>query len=1132
MFDSDDEEETGGAKKAQQDPADLLEDVEEEDVEEEDEDEEQYGEDELPDGRHLKPINPFLKKLRKKDPVLFMTKPNGKFKSFSTSCQPTSRHPVILSKDELDRTDKGAYKHAIKYGSDPKNPNYFICPRFWCFLTNSAISEEDVKAGKCGAIIDKKTAEKIPKGSYVYELNEEAHIPGFIENKLADGKCLPCCFKKTWDNKTQMETRKRCESQMENPEGEKGEDPDKKTKPKKHATKPSQYIYSLDTYPVPQQRWGFLPIPVQLFLQIDYRPILDPNNPALIQPDKETFLRWGTEQTSNQSFLGCFADIYAHRQGLDAVPSIDEFKRILTKTITLDTFVKAHNGSLLSAFYPKTQKPVSIDKQRYRDTEFALSLDLTEKANKRHFDDAVVAYENFVAYLSNPESKIDHQYLWDFVCDDNRNITPKGLNLVILEIKANNIIDRIELVCPTNLYSRNQYDTAKDTVILLKHDNFYEPIYMYEATPKGSPKVVRFFSHSKVPDTVADMLRRIEHSTRKYCPGLPSLPKIYRFANAIPILRMLGALVKIKAKIDSQVVNYQGKTIGLMVVEQGESGSIYIPCAPSARLRLPIKYMDSSDIPKEYEKTLEALRRISSTAKIPCAPVWKIKEDGMVVGFLTESNQFVPIKPNEDIIADGLHTYEGVDTFAVDKTVATEQDGDQTRITLTKYIVLESQFYHAFRNRVRTLFAQFENRQLKNEISKIADDKTLLYSQKIQQIEPLIERLIEGYVVFVKIGESVLMDMAEVNECDDADDEGPSCIIKENGVAQLAIPKLHLLSKHDNEKIYVGRMADELVRNYRVKSMMYDTTNRLNSRTADYQIKDDEFILVQSALTTEYFSDLDANVNTNSYVANTNYELANPSISVVYPNERIPLTDQYANETGDRANSCLVRVSKIIGNQKQVWDRIFSENSREHVFRDTANCTFQPLIHIVKSKLDETWSVTDAKNRLSDAYLKLFEINPANLPKVAKILREQGKSRIFEKFVTPKLGTSPEEFKDIIISDGYHLTDMDLWVLANEYNLPIVVFNANGLKGFFAKHVDVNTQWIKMGGDKGDLYHFIRSKIHVAKGSYANHVYEYNLIVPGVKLNQTKEFGEMVVESVRMDGINTTPLAEALERFF
>ena len=608
-----------------------------------------------------------------------------------------------------------------------------------------------------------------------------------------------------------------------------------------------------------------------------------------------------------------------------------------------------------------------------------------------------------------------------------------------------------------------------------------------------------------------------------------------------------------------------------MVLEKGgNDGGIYVPCAPSARLKMPLKYMDSLDIPKDYQTTIEALHRINATSKIPCKPVWKIKENGLIVGVLTETNQFVPVTPNEDIIMDGLQTYEGVDTFAADKTTATNSRGDKERIKMTKFVVLESQFYHAFRNRVRKLFAAFMNRPEVAEIRKVAEDRTILYSKKIERIEKLVAKIIEGQIVFVDIGDSVLMELAEVSECDTADDESPVCIFKENsGIAQLVIPKWHLLSKYDNEKMYVGRMADELIRNDRVKSVMYDTETRMNARTTDYEIKSDEFILVQSALTPEYFAEVDSSSrDSNPYAKQINYELANPSITVMYSNEKIPLEEQYNAAADEKPQNrlfplpkipraknaptqepepepkqaettdqeCLVKITKIIGNRLKVWNRIFSEDAREYIFRDTAFCTFQVMIHILKSKFDETVSEAVVKNRLANAYLKLFAVAPENMLKVAKIMREQGKSKMFERFsAKSKANVSPELFQEIMINDGYFLSDMDIWVLANEYNLPIVVFNANGLKGFFTKSDNDaassdDTTWIKMGGDKDDKYHFIRTKIRSTKGG--NHIHEYNLVVPEIRLQQTGEFEEMVVQSTRYDRLNTTPLLEALERFF
>jgi hypothetical protein len=1122
----DDDENFGGAKKNANDADDDADDSDSDDI----------NNRIVPDDIPLKPVNPFLKKLRKRDPVLFVSKPSGKYKAFSVSCQPTSRHPVILTQDEFDKTDKNAYEHSIKYGSDPTNQHHFICPRFWCFLTNSAISPEDVKDGKCGGKIIPKSAKAIPKGAYIYELNESKHYPGFIENTRPDGKCLPCCFK-SWDGKTQKDARERCEKQMTGEDGSQTNPLANKKKSTALAQKTAQYIYSLDTYPVPPLRWGYLPIPVQLFLNMDYRPAVDPNNPALLLPDKQVLLRYGVEQSQHQSFLGVFAHIYAHRQELQSVPSVAEFKKTLAAAIDLDVFARAHNGSLLSAFYPndrKTKAKSKSNRTKYENTEFGLNIDFSNKSQKRHFEDAVAAYENFMEYLTEDGAKIDHQYLWDLVCEDNANLIPRGLNLIILEIKANDMIDRIELVCPTNLYSNNQFDAKKDSVILLKHDDIYEPVFLYTSNNTAAPTVVRFLKTGQIPQSIADVLKNVELTTKRFCPGLPSLPKIYKFASPMHIQRVLESLLTIDAKVESQVVNYQGKTIGLMVLERGSKTSVYVPCAASAKLKdakIETKYMDDLDIVRDYGTTTSTLNRISLSAKIPCKPVWKIKEGGLVVGFLTETNQFVPVKPNEDIVMDGLRTYEGVDAFDADKTFATETKGDRTRAKMTKYIMLESQFYHAFRNRVRSLMNQIANRKIMREIKKIAEDKTEFYKHKINQIEKLLEDLIADHIIFVDIDKPTLMKIFDVNDCEDASDKSETCVIKENdGVAQLVMPKWHLLSKYDNERIYVGRMADELIRNDRVKSFMYDVENRLNAKNVEYSIHHDEFILVQSALTPDYFSELDSTSDLRA--KHTNYELANPSISVLHPNEKIPLAEQYqrtelvaANEDDDVA-TCLVKIVPIIGNPIQIWRKIFSENAREWVYRDTVSCTFQPIIKIVEDVKKETWTEPDIRRHLWAGYSVLFEKTPGLLTKVVGVMRKQGKSKMFERVArNAKLDSALDEFESIIMSDNYHLVDMDIWILATGHRLPIILFNPNGLKGFFSKS---DVQWLKMGGahNAATKYHFIRSNI----GSYPNKIYEYNLVVPAVKLSDTKMFEAKVAEAMQANLPNTYELEDALSK--
>ena len=127
--------------------------------------------------------------------------------------------------------------------------------------------------------------------------------------------------------------------------------------PKKQSViqKTTNYIISLDTFPVEPGRWGYLPVPLQLFLDVDYMQVVDRNNPALISTGKTTLLRYGVEQVVDQSFLGLFAKLYSllgSKSGSNSGSvSVAQFRDVLASAIDLDFFARAQNASLLSTFF-------------------------------------------------------------------------------------------------------------------------------------------------------------------------------------------------------------------------------------------------------------------------------------------------------------------------------------------------------------------------------------------------------------------------------------------------------------------------------------------------------------------------------------------------------------------------------------------------------------------------------------------------------------------------------------------------------------------------------------------------------------------------------------------------------------
>ena len=393
--DEDDEEQSGGAKQktqqkdSQEEESDESEtqeeETQEEETQEEETQEEETQEEETQEERNIDNMklkednsNIFLTKMRKLDPVLFSTSSEGKFKSYSSICQWSEvRQPIPLTNTEKENIEKkypGSINYAVHYGSYPKKKNWFVCPKYWCLKTNAPMSEEDIKAGKCGKEIP-RNASKVPKGHYYYKFKDES-VPGFITGKHAKGLCLPCCFKRDWDSSYMADRRKECEGNT------------KISKSLKKTKSDTGYIISVDTFPIEEHRKGFLPMSVQLFLQTDNSKSVKKENTALLKDKTQVLLRYGVEQTSEKSFVGCIADLYSTLHNKPKTYTIKEMCKHIVETITIDSFLKLHNGSFFSIFKPETYDEDDIDISKYEDSDFIQNMQrrFFTKTNITHGD--------------------------------------------------------------------------------------------------------------------------------------------------------------------------------------------------------------------------------------------------------------------------------------------------------------------------------------------------------------------------------------------------------------------------------------------------------------------------------------------------------------------------------------------------------------------------------------------------------------------------------------------------------------------------------------------------------------------------------------------------------------------------
>jgi hypothetical protein len=1159
------------------------------------------------DGMSLHKPNPFEKRLKKADPILFLTKPNGKFKEYSRVCPSNvNRQPVVISdkeKEEIDRLYPGSYEHAIKHGSDENHSNWYICPRYWCLLTNVSMTEDDVRQGKCaknhdpskpGTFLPDKiipeNASTVPKGTYVYEFKSQKehvdkegkyiqHYPGFLgEDAHPDGQCVPCCFKKLpkfRENKITgelkplnppAERQMQCAAQLT-------EKQKKKVNVKETAV---DYVMNASAFPLPEKRLGFLPISIQLFLQIDSNKSIDKNNSALIAEKKTALLRMGVESSEKHSFLAAMASIYSHFFNISKF-TIAEMREKIAAAVSLDDFVRYHNASLLSSFRPKMieQGKYSIDD--YENTDFVKRLEAKEEDYYDMIIDTIAAYENFKDYLLHSSDIIDYSYLWDILSDKNNDLFPSGLNLVILENTNNDITDNVRLICPTNHYSQYIYQSSKPTIILLKQDNYYEPIYIYYyesvkigAQTKIQKKLRGYFWKDNAPEQydeqmsgaknyarditlkVNRMLEIIHRSTAKHCSPKISIPRVYEFKRNISAEELYRTLVKYEYMVNTQILNYQGQVIGLLVSKpflqltnaKTPLEQLYIPSFPSAILRsgpefqdtplfrkeLPSKIMDDDDLWKDYLFTVDGLNVVKRDTKnsVLCKPHSKIKEGNLIIGILTETNQFIQINPpSEDIFEnDGLVTIQSSNFLIAEKEIAFQKEQDIERAKKIKEIELENNFFTAFRTLIRRfLLDDFENRGLRKEITGVLQNIYFTYKERVQKIAEILKNATKAKIIFCEVSPTVASRMTNISDMysgldlSGENETGGICLAS-NDNTQIHFPKKHFITGVNNENVYFARIADELIRYKRIQYFMFHPKHYLDMNRTEYKMNHDELFLLQSLLTYEYFQGL-IPFQENKYIHNMNYSNANPLIHQTYSNEisledqyqlnRVELTKEQEEFELDAIQNPNKEEQEVIGKNRLgvIWNYSqFPQQAKELVMKPDTNSSYYPIIYILYKHTGIWNTVDEVRAKLMEAYSNYMELYKE---KIFDMWKHQGKYRFWVLIQRGHI-----TWREVILSKEYMITNLDIWVLADFYNIPIVLFSSTKNK-LANLGLPLDSDWVILnmsGSDKlltTQSYFFIRG----AGIKHPRNITPLHFIKPSFPISDLKDFPERVKTALK-----------------
>ena len=132
--------------------------------------------------------------------------------------------------------------------------------------------------------------------------------------------------------------------------------------------------------------------------------------------------------------------------------------------------------------------------------------------------------------------------------------------------------------------------------------------------------------------------------------------------------------------------------------------------------------------------------------------------------------------------------------------------GDELTVNNIK---LESKLYNAFRNILRIVINQIENKSdIKNKLIKILNNITIPYYTKLSGIIEILQSVMGDYVSFTSYKISSKVAVKSILKCinlnEDKCSDNPICIfVKENGKCKLQIPRINLISStSNNEEIY------------------------------------------------------------------------------------------------------------------------------------------------------------------------------------------------------------------------------------------------------------------------------------------------------------------------------------------
>lgn len=440
------------------------------------------------------------------------------------------------------------------------------------------------------------------------------------------------------------------------------------------------------------------------------------------------------------------------------------------------------------------------------------------------------------------------------------------------------------------------------------------------------------YDNTLSPTILAFFQKIIKPLLAKFCKPVPS----NKCKPAIPLHDLLAHLKSHKIKVLSLVLNFSHKIIGV------HTSLCFVPCYPSEVItvdKVAHTFIDDYSLWTTYDKTIQGL------TKVGIKPKYAVVEDEYVVGVLTETDQFVQTSPPISMASITLdlpvlrQPFMTSSTKQIDTYI--EQDdgkGDVVRETHVNNIKTETDAFAKFRTTI-----------------------------KLGLTDKLKQQLVETD------------DVAVVEE------------LLKTHVSTTVEPAINLITGKSNQIGYYQRIADEIVRNKRVRQYMLNKDEVfMTASQMEYQLLADELLIPFDKL-----EEMEKREAYNPYIKHISYDDATTQQGVEPMVVADPHVIGYKEEVIPTAKIATPLSSSI-------WKKLFAPNTMEYVY--------------------------DAREQFGDNIMEILEEEYTKYPidKVVAVMNAEGRKITVADF--------PNVFKSV----NYYISVTDIWILVEKYKIPTI----------------------------------------------------------------------------------------------